>query len=77
MKKRTPKKLKKRNPQDATLTNIRALKKRVKQLEEAVRRLEQITHHLESREITRNATGAWVGEIDCKRRPQIVIKDSK
>lgn len=74
MKKRTPKKPKKRNPQDATLRNINALKKRVKELAEAVRRLEQTTHYLESKEIMRNATEVWVGEIKCNSSPQGVIK---
>lgn len=75
MKKQT--KPKRRNKQDATLINITALKKRVKELEEAVRRLEQTLHYLESKEIMRNATEVWVGEIECKSRPHGVIVGKK
>jgi len=41
--------VKKRNPQDATLRNIRALKKRVAKLEEDVERLTAAVHRHEER----------------------------
>lgn len=76
MKKKTTKK---RNPQDATLTNIRALKKRVAELEKQVRILGQTMMHLESRQITQGATEAWVGQIsiDPRRAGSITILDRK
>lgn len=43
MKKKTTRK---RNPQDATLRNVRALKKRVERLEETVKRLCKGTHYV-------------------------------